>query len=286
MPLPQHLRYQQGGNIAIDTTQLPTGASVKIVSSSGAALMTDQTATISTINVALASAPSAGDTAFSVDANTGLSVGQKCWIQDVPEEILVKKVAGTNITTWRPLLYDHINTARVEGGRVTFAVDSDSHAVANTLFWDGHAEWNIDSQSYFTAIECTRYPMQRIATSNDLADIEPKIYDILDDEVSVNRLLDLGHDKVLMLLAKASPDTRVRVFVGSTGFKTATCFAALWYHYMSGRSEDSQEIADRYEKALASELEGIVQVIPRDTDQDKTVEADERISTRTVRLVH
>jgi hypothetical protein len=284
MPLPQHIRYQGDSNITTTVNRLPSAVTAAIVDSDGTELLGHTSANISTINVALAANVTRGDIDFTVDANTGIEAGITCWLQDDPEEVLVRKVEGTKIYVRRPMLKDHINTARVEGGKITLEVKTDEDTVANTLFWDGRVEWNIDGQRQYSSIECTRYPLVRIATVQDLYDLEPKLYDILDSEVAPERLLDLGHNKVLSMIAKAAPDQRTRVFTGSDAFKTATCLAAMWWHYNAGRGEDSRELAERYFAALKDELESMVQVVPRDADQDEDIEDDERISFSTISL--
>lgn len=281
MSLPQYIGYEEGGTVFIDVSGLPTTATVAIEDGNGSEILSTTNATISTINTTLAANIDRGDMSFTVASNTGFEVGKTCWLQDDPEAVLIKKIEGTKIYTRRPIIYDHTAGAEVEGGRVTLDVNA---ATATDLFWDGRVIWNIDGTKNYTSIECTKYPLERLATSNDLADLEPKIYDVLDSESDVERLLDIGHQHVLKQIAVKAPDLRARVFVGSMAFKTATAYAALMIHYGRRGNDSAREQASYYEKMLNKEIDAVTITTPRDADQDEDIEESERMSMRTVKL--
>ena len=282
MSLPQHIQFGKGGNISIDVASAATAATVTLRAGDGTVKFSDQAATPSTISTTITGAIVAGATSLNVASNTGIAAGSVINLEDDPEEILVSKISTLAVTLRRPTLHAHINAAVVAGSRVTFAVNS---AIANTMFWDGHAEWNIDGTIDFTAVEVTRYPMLRKATAQDMFDLEPKLYDILDGEQDFERLLDVAHELVLGELSKMSPDSRARVIPASAAFRSATCLAALYIHYRRRAGDDARELADRYSEYMKRELDSITSSNPRDADQDLTVHSDEKISARTVRLV-
>ena len=282
MSLPQHVTCGVGGTIHVDVKDLPLNARVSILDFDGTALVSSGTANVSQVNTTLSGAGTKGDTAINVSSNTGFAVGVTCWLQDDPEEILVRKISGGTISLRRPLMYDHANAATVEGSRISYTVNA---AVANTPWWDGRAEWNIDGTiQHYTAVECTKYPLVRLATAQDLFDIEPKIYHLLDDEADIERLLDLGMEQVLKRVALSAPDLRARVYTGSMEFRHATALAALSLYYMRQPGEMAKDMWTRYREELEKEIQAICQVVPRDANQDGTMTADERPSVRTVVL--
>ncbi len=283
MALPQHLVYAVGGTIYIDVPSLPSNAQVRIFSGDGTEQRNTINATISTINTTLSSAASKGALSISVAANTGINVGSKFYIQDDREEILVRKIAGTTISLRRPLCYDHISGAKCEGGRIYYTVPSN---VANCLWWDGYAQWNIDgSVQQYTSVECTTYPLKRLASSVDMSDIEPKMYYIIDTEADVERLLDLGHEEVLKRIGQMAPDQRVRVMPSSEEWRHASALAAWWFFYAGKPGADAKDLAERYNERLEAEIKRIIPLTPRDADQDGTIEEDEKFSTRSRKLI-
>lgn len=283
MSHPQYLRYSEGGTIYVDLSSRPSAVTVRLCDGDGTTKWahTASNITISTITTTTNCVASARDTSINVLSNTGISCGSKFWLQDDPEEVLARRIDGETIYLRRPVLYGHVNAATVEGTRVVFSANSE---VANSLWWDGHAEWNVDGERYYTAVDCTRYPMQRHASAQDLFDVEPQLAEVLEAETDVERLLDNAHDFVLMEVAKAAPDRRARVFPGSSEFATCTALAAMYLHYRRRADDPAQRLADRYRSDMASALEGVVQVTPRDADQDRDIEAEDRMSMRSVRL--
>jgi prepilin-type processing-associated H-X9-DG protein len=199
---PQSVQFQKGGTISIDTPSIPSSATVLIRDGNGTAKTTHVAAMVTTINTTITGALSAHATALNVASNTGLQVGSVAWLRDDPEEVVVARVATLAIALRRPVLYSHISGAQLQGSRVTFSVNAQ---VANALWWDGHAEWNLGGTLDYTAVNCTRYPMTRRASSQDLFDLEPKLSDVLDGEQDVERLLDLAHDHVMGEIGKVSP---------------------------------------------------------------------------------
>lgn len=279
MASPQYLLYQKGGTVHVDVPSLPSAATVRIVDGDDTEKMGHVAANVSTINTTLSATASALNTQISVASNTGFAVGKTFWIQDDPEEALVRAVDGGTVRLRRPLFYDHVNAAVIEGARVSCLVNAE---YANALFWDGRCEWNIDGTTYYGAVECVRYPMQRLCSAQDLLDCEPKLADLVDAETDIERMLDNAHEAMLGEIAKRAPEQRARLFVGTTEFKTATAAMAMYQHMLRrGDVEDRETWWREFERRLDS----VVCTTPRDTNQDGTIASDERMSTRSVILV-
>ena len=276
MPLPQHITYSQGGTVSINRETLPSTATIRIIQGNGTVLVDTSNATISAINTTLNGAVGAGDQLIRVNDATGFSANDEFRVGGEPETCSIRSVSGTTINLKQPLLNDHASGETVNGVKVSYSV---SASEATTLFWDGRVEWNIDGTIVeYSSVECTKYPLIRKANTQDLYDIEPNLYQLKEDSRDIESLLDNGLEQVLKRIAVAAPDLRVRVFTGSQGFITATCLASLMIFYMAQRGEESKELYERFRDELEAEISRIVAIIPRDSDQDGTVELEERMS--------
>lgn len=279
MSAPQFLLYQRGGTVFIDVPRLATAATVRIVDGDDGEQLPHMAVNVSTINTSLAAAAYSLNSQLTLASNTGMAVGRTFWIQDDPEEALCKSVAGGTVKLRRPLFYDHVNAARVEGSRMAVNIAANW---CNALWWDGRCEWNIDGELFFTAVECCRYPLQRLASAQDLFDIEPKIADLVDAETDVERWLDNAHDLILGELAKRAQDERARVFPGTMEFKSVTAAAAMYLHYL--RRPGAEEFRTTWWTEVERRLANVVSITPRDPNQDGQIDPDEKMSTRTVAL--
>ena len=284
MPLPTCLQYGVGGTITYRAaTTRATAARVRILSGSGTEILPSTAATVSTIDAELSAAVSRGDWSVSVNSNVGFSQGETFHITDDQEELLIKSVAGTTISLRRPAMKSHVSGADTEGTTITYAVNS---STAGTLFWDGHAEWNIDGSVFDkTAVCCTKYPMWAVyPTDQDLLDVVPLLQREAPDEVDMERLRRLGADRTMAFIASIAPDLRAETFAGSDSFKHASCLFAAMIYFMSQRGDENRELYERYKKEAEEEVNRMVLVSPRDADGDGTVEEDERISGYSIRI--
>jgi len=279
--LPQHLTQSEAGTVYVDLLTTAGTANVSIVTGDGSTLASGLSASISSVNTTLSAAVTRGDTSINVASASGIANAGTLFIQDDPEEILVRKVAAPVVSLRRPVKYDHVSAAVVQGTRITATVNA---AVAGTLFWDGRCEWIVDGKKYFTAVECTKYPLDRLATIQDILDIEPSFYHLADEELDVDRLLDLALSDVLKRIAAKSPDLRTRVYPASTEFRHATALAALRMFYMRQRGDDASVLFERYSDVLKGELDRLCGVLPRDADQDGVIEPGEKTNMRSVRV--
>lgn len=283
MSISQHVTYRVGGTIYIDLDKQPTNALVTIRKGDGTYVCNAQSATISTANTVLNAAASKGALSFTVANSSGIAAGGRVFIQDDPEEVLVRKTDGGTITIRRPLLYDHVNNSKVEGSRISFNVNS---AVANSLWWDGHAEWNVSANAlHMSAVECTKYPLD-ISTFKiqDLFNEEPKLYHMIDSEWDAEQVRELARNDVLRALSNLAPDKRARVYACGPELSQAAVYAAMMRIYRPQRGDDAKELFNRYQSAFNDEIQSIVSNLPRDADQDMVVESDEQITGHSIRI--
>ena len=283
MSLPQHVVYNQGGTISCDVLTRPTtGATVTVIDGNGTTKASAQTATLSTVNSTISSAAAKGALSVVVVSATGIASNVEFWLASPPEKVRCKSISSLTVTLWQPLLYAHASGVKAEGTQLTYAVTA---AQANAIWWDGRAQWVIDSAaavSLFTSVECTKYPLARNATVQDLYAEHPKLFQIMDVETDLERLLDLAHEDVLTRIgAKA----RCRVFAGSTQYNRAVVYLAISNIYRRQASDDGTRLFERYRAEAEAEIERIVAIVPRDSDQDAAIEASDQMSYRNLKLV-
>lgn len=283
MALPQHIPYNTGGTIVVDLRTRADNATFKVIKGDGTLLFGPVNATVSSVDTTLNTAVWKGGYQLNVANATGLDNSIKCWISDDPEEVLVAAKVGTVIALRRPLTKSHAAGADVHGTRLSYSVAASE---ANATFWDGRIEANINGGDsiVYTAVECTKYPLERMATVQDMFDEQPSLYHLSMREQDWERALDKGLEEVLKRLAKADPDLRARVYSGSREIVDATIYATLMAFYRRNSSEEATQLYERYRKELSSEVEVFCGTAPGDRNQDGAISADERVTPRTVRL--
>jgi len=279
MSLPQHITRGFGGAVSLDLPTRPSTVTLTAETDGGAALVSGQAATVSSVATTLSAAASRGDTSITVADGTGISAGQSLWLQDDPEAVLVRKVSGTTVSLRRPVLHDHDSGATVEGTRCSYTISASD---ADTLFFDGRVFWTVDGERYVTSLECTEYPLRRLADAQVLFDIDPQLAGITDTEDDIERGLDAAHAYILTAIGARG---RARVFTGEECFRQATGLAWFMVHYRARRGEDARELYERFRNELDAELGRITTTTPRDADQDGVVEPGDAYSFRSVRLV-
>jgi len=284
MALPQHITHGIGGTISVYLKTRADNATFTAIKGDGSVAFGPVNATLSSVDTTLNAAVSSGGFQINVGSAAGINNAVKCWITDDPEEVLIKSIAGTVVALRRPLTKDHASNAAVQGTQFSYAVSS---AEANSTFWDGRIMANIDGGSslVYTAVECGKYPMERIATIQDLFDEQPSLYHQSMREQDWERALDKGLEDVLKRVAKADPDLRARVYPASREIVDATVYATLVMFYRRNSSEEAGQLYDRYRRELSEEVEIFCGTAPGDRNQDGTVTADDRVTPRTVRLV-
>ena len=279
MPLPQHITKDIGGILWVDIPQTAANALVTVRDGDGTLRISNATATVSAVATVATQALVAGNTVVVLGNAQAVTSGAEFWIRTPDEKVRAKTIDGNAVTLWHPILQDHANGVTVEGTRISYAVPS---ANSTTLFWDGRAEWTVNSATLvITAVECTKYPLERQATVQDMYAEFPRADMYLDSHEDAERLLEIAHDDVLSRLGGKG---RARVYTGSREFTRAVVFAAWMMHFRRATSEDGQRLYERYKEELGDELERMAEVVPRDEDQDGAVEENERRAYRSIRL--
>ena len=284
MPLPTCLQFNVGGTITYrSATSKPTAARVRILTGSGSEVLASTAATVSAIDAVLTDSVSRGDWAVSMNSNTAFTQGETFHITDDDEELLVKSVAGLTVNLRRPAMKDHVSGAAAQGVTISYEVNS---TTAATLWWDGHAEWNIDGSVYDkTAVCCTKYPMRAVyPTDQDMLDVMPVLEREMPEEVDLERLKRIGSDRTMAHIAQLAPDLRAETFAGSAGFRHASCLFAAMIYTMSQRGDENRELYERFKKEAVEEVNRMITTQPRDANQNGVVEEDERVSPTSIRI--
>lgn len=279
--IPQHITYGQGGTISIQALERFTTPTVTIKTDRNEDIVSAQAATQSTVNTTLSSAASAGATTIAVAAATGIAADAVLDIGSGDESVVVKSISGTTVTLVRPLIVDHASAATVKNNTLSYTVSSSD---ASKLFWDGAAYWYNNGVLYTqTPVECTRYPLFRLTTLQDVWDEHPQLRDLLSSNDDPNRLLNMAHNDVMTAIAAVD---RARAFYASgREIARAVVFQFLLNYYRHDASESATLLYDRYQFALSNELQRIISILPRDADQDQIIEAGEKMRANCIRII-
>lgn len=283
MSLPQHIALGYGGTLHVDLRDMASNVQLTVIKGDGTTAFGPVAATVSTVDTTLNSDVTRGGYQINVANATGMANAVKCWVGDDPEEVLIESLSGQVVALRRPLTRDHAANAAVQCTRVSYTVPA---ASANAAFWDGRMELNIDGGSSFvsTSVECTKYPIARHATVQNLFDEQSSLYHQSMREQDWERALDRGLEEVLKRIAKADPDLRARVYPAAQEIIDATVYATLMAFYRRSGADDATALYERYRKELQAEIENFCGTTPGDRNQDGVVSADERVTPRTVRL--
>ena len=280
MPLPEHITYQLGGTVTLEPPTRPTNALITIYQGTGAIVVNNTTASVATFNTTTAAAVNARAKSLTLSNASGLSSGDRFQLAEPVEWCKAKSISGNAVTLWHPLREAHANNVVACKTLVTFAVNA---ASAASTFWDGRARWEVDSNAvYWTGVECSKYPLRRVANEQTLLAIHPQFAAVLEAEADPDAALDAAHDHVLLALGAAG---RARVYPGSTEFCNATALALARNHYRHQSSAAAKELFDRYSAELDKEIERLMASIIPDDDQSGAVDANEKRSYSTFHLV-
>jgi len=286
---PQHIPYGVGCVVELYVPVRPTASTgtqtVACYDGDGGAVFSAQAASLLAINTTLSAAAAAGARTIAVASANNISTG--CIVRlSGREDALVKLVATTTVTLRQPLTESHANAATCKSHRLYYTVTA---AQAATLIWDGRLEWVVDAAIaaskavYNQACCCTKYPFQTtMATYVDLADEEPQIAAVLDEEIDISRLLMKGAEDVRKRL-DAITQGRSATYVAPVNFTDAVVFASLMRHY---RSQRDDVMFERYRSALQEEIDLLLAgAVYRDANQDGKVEEKEQRTARSVAVV-
>ena len=191
-PLAEHLTYQLGGTVSLEPPTRPSNAKVTIYQGTGAVVVDNATANVASFSTTTAAAVNARARSITLTNASGLSGGDKFVIAEPVEWCRAKVVSGNSVTLWAPLRESHAANVAAYKTLVTFAVNS---ACANALYFDGRARWEIDSNSvYWSGVECTKYPLKRVANEQTILALHPQFAAVLEAEADVESALDAAHE--------------------------------------------------------------------------------------------
>ena len=162
-----------------------------------------------------------------------------------------------------------------------------SAAEAAAEFFGGWLNWKLtvggaELHRNDTAI-CTKYPITRSATVQDLLEEEPLIRDLKASTEDLERLLDLAHEDIVKKLATPVSGL-VFTYVGPEQFRTATVLQALHRRYRRQPGEMAKEMSERYSMLVGQEIQGMLTMQPRDEDGDEIFRESEKKSWRSARI--
>jgi len=282
MPLPQHITEAVGGTVFLDLQERPSAApTLTAMQDNGTIIADGVTATLDGVDTTLNGATAKGATQITLNDNSSVVPGQEIWFSDDAESALVRIVDPLvvgGVYLQRPLLKAHADATPVQGTRASYAITAGQ---ADTTFWDGRVQWTVDGVIKWTSLECTLYPLDRVANAQDLFDENPKFADAVDCEEEQERSLDAAHRHVLSLIGAKG---RVRVFTGSEAFKDCTVLAWWKRHYRRMKGEANGEMFGRYKNELDEEIARTVETTPRDLNQDGIITESEKMSFNSVKL--
>lgn len=281
MSLVQHITIDIGGIASIEPLTRPACATATVYSSDGVIVCANSNANISTINTVLTAAAAKRAKIVTVNSNTGFSQGEKFCISSPTEWAKCKLVNGNAIHIYSPLREDHANASTVYSTKTSATIPA---ANASTLFFDGRVRWEIDNGAsiQWSGLECTRYPLNRVCTEQDLYEVNPGFYALLSAEEDIDTALDAAHEHVLGMLSARG---RARVYPASTEFTRAVALAFARNHYRHQASDSAKVLFDRYSAELSDEMSKMENALGADEDQDGDITEGEQRSSRSFRMI-
>ena len=268
----QHLTFGVAGSVWIDLTSRPAAAPTGEVETGNDVTKSSGTTTLSTANSTLSVNALQGATSITVADGTNFSVGSKYWIAGLKEEILVRSKSTNVLTLFSPLVEAHPSGVAVQGTRATLAVPA---ADLDAVWWDGRVKFTVDGEIHYVACECTRYPLRRYAGKQDLILIDPLLADKLDDEHALEPTLDAAFHDILGLIGSRG---RVKVFTAGPEFNRAVAFQWWVNFYEPDGSDMGITMYRRLRARLDQAMIAVLALIPRDSDQDGVVQAEDRLA--------
>lgn len=278
MALVQHITTGIGGTVSITPTSRPTNAYVTVYDGGGTAVTVNTNATISTINTTLTNAVNARGKSITVSNSSGIAEGGRFFIAAPVEWCRAKVVSGNAVTLWHPLREAHSNNATVQGTTCTLSVSATN---ASASFWDGRVRWELDGALQYTGVECTKYPLNRVTTEQDILDVNPQFGALLAAEEDPNTALDAAHAYVLEVLGQRG---RARCYPASSEFAQAVALAFARNHYRAQSSDVAEKMYERFAVEFNDAMARLAATLANDEDQDGVVEAEEKRSMMSFRI--
>lgn len=279
MSIPQHVTKDVGGVISYYAPSRPSTATVTVKTATGAEKVSAQAATIDSVDTTISTSASRNGRSIEVTDATGIIVGGEYDLSAPTERVRVREISGTTIYLYTPLLQPHASGSALQGTRISYSM---SAAECDELWADGRAEWSLDgSLTDIGAVECTKYPVRRLASEQDLFREHPRINQLMGDTVDSGALLDDAFEMVLSDIGKRG---RMYLMTGGPEFVNATRKAAMLLILDDRGSEEAEILYQRKLRQYHDELARLMAMVPQDTDQDGIIEQHEQASLRSFEI--
>lgn len=279
MALPQAIIRDVGGTISL-LAPVRAGAAPTVVvrDRSNTALVAATAATLENVNTTLSANPAEGDRQVTVTSAANVVVGRTYRLGPADpsaatapyEFVRVAGIAATVLTLRDELKYDHVNATVFASTLLTYAVTG---AQASTLFWDGHAEWDLDTTVHpaniWTGLECTLRGHVNLATLADVAKRDALLAARLSATHDPQALLDNAFEDVL---ERVGSKFRARTVVGSDAWVKPTVYRVL---VELAQQYGADKALERWQSALDEAINTMLATHPADIDQDGAVEDHE-----------
>jgi hypothetical protein len=265
----------------------PASCTVSVYNDQGTAVVSAATATIDPCSTTLDAAAAAGARTFEVADASAIIAGRRYRIGELAgaepsEDVTVKSVAGTTVTTWAPLVFAHVDGAGVTGLRVSYTVGA---SAAAALWWDGYAVWTPASgDPVVEPVHCAR----RVIPVNliDLVDVLQVHSDaakVLGSKLDLPQALLDARNELLMEIGGIAI---VHTLLGNQHFRRP-CALKFWLMRRFELGPDWKDALDAMEKEYRDRRDKLIQgAVPIDADQDGTTNSveDKAARGRAVRI--
>lgn len=283
MALPQAFLRDVGGTIYLDAPVRSTAGvpapTVVVRNSGNAAIVAATAATLDAASTTMTPAVAIGDRVLTVASTANFVAGRRYRLgpanpataSEGVEWVTVREVAsGTVLNLRGPTLYAHAAAAPLVSTRLSYVVTA---AQASALFWDGHAEWDLDATSHpenvWTGVECVLRLLHNLCTVADVARRDPILFRRLKAEQDPEALVQVAFEDVMEALGGSF---RARTLIGSDALVVPTTYRTL---LEIAQQQGNEAAMTRYAELLAGALTTLRSTRPADLDQDGVVEPHE-----------
>jgi len=275
--LVQHITYGLASTVSLEPSTRPSNALISVYDNEGSALVDNATATVHSASTVLTAAATKRASNITVDNATSITEGLRLRIASPTEWARVKTVSGNSVALWSPLREAHANNATVEATKCSYTIGANN---ITSTFFDGRCRWELSSNAIaYSGVECTLYPLARVATELDLAEINPQFAQLLAGEEDPDAALDAAHEYVLEQLGKRG---RARTYPASAEFSRCVALAFARNHYLGQSTETAAREFEKYSKECGEAIATIMANLTPDENQSGTIEADEMKSANSI----
>lgn len=277
MALVQHITYGVNSVVSIEPSTRPSNALISVYDNAGSAIVDNATATVHAASTVLTAAAAKRASNITVSNAAAITEGLRLRIASPTEWVRAKVISGNNVSLWSPLREAHSNNSVVESTKCSYTIGANN---ITSTFFDGRSRWELSSNSVsYTGVECTLYPLARVATEIDLAAVNSQFAQLLAAEEDPETALDSAHEYVLEQLGKRG---RARTYPASAEFSRCVALAFARNHYLGQSTETAAREFEKYGKELGEAIATVMANLTPDEDQDAEIEADEQKSANSI----